>query len=158
MRIDSARASALIALFTALAVALPATASQDTGGANADAPPPLQDSGGLAGPAVKDDARSAQTPAPTPAQEDGPQIQDPPPADQETPDEETGPPAADEEPTTDGQENADAPATAAPSTGGGGGGSSGSDLPTTGLEIAALTAVGLGLLLAGVALRRRQTA
>lgn len=152
MRIDPARASALIAVFTALAIPLPAAASQDTGGASPERPP-LQGSGGVAGPAVEDGARSSQTPAPAPlpAQEEGPQIEEPPPEDTEDiPDEETGPDTRTEDPPAD-DDGANAPAAAAPSGGGGGGGG----LPTTGLEIAALTAVGLGLLLAGVALRRR---
>jgi hypothetical protein len=91
-------------------------------------------SGGVAGPRARERARAAQQPP----DEQPPQVQPPP---ETTPEEE---PAG-----TPDKEAAEAPGAAAPAPGAGGGGG----LPSTGLEVAALVAIGVGLLLAGLALR-----
>jgi hypothetical protein len=161
MQPNPLRAIALIAALAALVLAATAwadtgpdssqtgtTPSADNGGTAAGRPPAVEDSGGVAGPSVKKRARAAQQPA---QEEEPPQLEETPPEDEETPSDDTG-----DEPGTDTTEapddSAQAPAGPAGGSRGGGGG-----LPTTGLEIGAITAVGLGLLLAGLALRRRPT-
>jgi hypothetical protein len=154
------RAAAVAAIL--LAALVVATASADTGpdpyagdasleidtlngGTTAERPPSVEPSGGVAGPSADDRARSSQLPG---FQEEPPQIE-PPPEEQPPPEE----PAPPEEPgQIPDEETTQAPAgtTAAP-------GAAGSGLPSTGLELAALVLVGAGLLLAGLALRRRPT-
>jgi hypothetical protein len=142
-----------------LATGVVATASADTGrdsydgdatlqfaapngGTAAERPPTGEPSGGVAGPAPRGRARSSQLPG---YQEEPPQVEPPPDNGEEpTPPPETTPDEPDEVPLDVGVE---APG-AAPSGAGGG-------LPSTGLELAALALVGSGLLLAGLALRRR---
>ena len=135
------------ALLTATGVVLAATAWADApnGGTPAGQTPFAQDSGGVAGPPPKRRAHAAQQPAQEP-----PTVV-PPPTDT-TPSDDTG-----EEPTTPAPEEpsaAPAPGSQSAPASSGGGGGGGVSLPHTGLELAALAAVGLGLLLAGLALRR----
>jgi hypothetical protein len=115
------------------------------GGTAARDTPPVQASGGVAGPVEKRRAQSAQTTTPT---EEPPQVET-------TPTETTPSNGNTQTPstptnTTTGEQTGAAPTASSGSSGGGGG-----FLPHTGLEIGALAAVGLGLLLAGLAMRRR---
>lgn len=112
----------------------------ENGGTAAGRPTSVEASGGVAGPAARQRARAAQKPS----QDEPPQVETTPtettPSDGTVP--ETAPTAPDD--------SAQAPTGSVGGSGGGG-------LPHTGLELGALTAVGLGLLLAGLALRRRPT-
>jgi outer membrane biosynthesis protein TonB len=133
----------ILFLAAVVALAVAATAWADTGangGTSVPQTPPVQKSGGVAGPDKKEEpkpARSAQTTTP----EEPPQV--------ETTPTETAPTETPEP----GTETTEAPTATAPSAGTGattGGGGGGGGLP----QIGALAAVGLGLLLAGVTLRR----
>jgi LPXTG-motif cell wall-anchored protein len=121
-------------------------AREPNGGTAAEDPPAVLPSGGVPGPAMRGGAKTAQRPPGF--QEEPPQVEPP-------PEDGNGPaPPPEETPEAPGEvpdEGAgQAPAgTAAPT------GVTGVDLPSTGLEIAALAAIGAGLLLAGLALRRR---
>jgi hypothetical protein len=153
MHIQPRRAIIFLAAFAALALAATAWADSgtqtapDNGGTVAGSPTSVEPSGGVAGPEAKKPARSAQTTSP----EEPPQVETTP--TETTPSDNTG-----EEPSTPTNTTTDEGAGTAPSAGtgagGGGGGGGGGGLPHTGLEIGALTALGLGLLLAGVTLRR----
>jgi outer membrane biosynthesis protein TonB len=147
-----------------LATFIVATASADTGpdsqagdaalevstlngGTAAERPPTVEPSGGVAGPSGGGNgARSSQLPG---FQEEPPVVE-PPPEEEPPPDEEAPPTTEPEELPDD--EGAPAPTGTGAAPGGAGGG-----LPSTGLELAALVLVGAGLLLAGLALRRRPT-
>jgi hypothetical protein len=121
-------------------------ARDPNGGTAAEDPPAVLPSGGVPGPAARGDAKAAQRPPGF--QEEPPQVE-PPPEDggEPTPPPEETPEAPGEVPDEGAGE---APAGTAAPTGVTGGG-----LASTGLEIAALAAIGAGLLLAGLALRRR---
>jgi hypothetical protein len=145
MHSNPLRAIAFLAALAALVLA--ATAWADTGGTAASKAPPVQSSGGVAGPAVTEGAHSAQNAA----QEQPPQVETTPTETTPSPNNQGTGTVPNTAPTAPTQ----APAATGVSSGGGGGSSGG--LPTTGLELGGLAAVGLGLLLAGVALRRRPT-
>jgi hypothetical protein len=130
----------LVAALCLLLWAAPAGADDSGGGVAFQSVPSFEGSGGgiaapvpepATEPAPRAEAAQEQTPT-TPEGEKQPPDEEGPP-DEEIPDEET--PAPDD---TAG--------------GGGGGGPGGGSLPRTGLELAALSAIGLGLLLAGGAL------
>src|SRR5215210_1061831 len=123
-----------------------ATTTPDNGGTIAAEPPAVESSGGVAGPAVKAAARAAQNAA----QEQPPEVETTP--TETTPGDEGTGTVPDTAPTA--PETTQTPAGTGSSSGGGG---SSGGLPTTGLELGGLTAIGLGLLLAGLALRRRPT-
>ena len=169
MQIDRRSSSLLIAVFVVLAIAVPAlaatggdsppsnatTTAPAKGDANGGTPtkpaPDVQPSGGVAGPAAEDRARSAQDPP-----EESPQVE--PPTEYETTPTETTPETTPEHtaPEEDAEQAPGEEAGQAPSSGSGsGGGGGGGGLPSTGLEVGGLVAAGLCLLLAGVALRRR---
>jgi LPXTG-motif cell wall-anchored protein len=119
--------------------------STPNGGTAAERPPTVEPSGGVAGPSEGSCTRSSQLPG---FQEEPPQVEPPPEEEPAPPPEETP-----EEPgEVPDEEAGEAPTGTAPAPGGAGGG-----LPSTGLELAALALVGLGLLLAGLVLRRRPT-
>jgi hypothetical protein len=147
MHSNPARVILLLAALAALVLA--ATAWADTGsgvngGTVARDTPPVQDSGGVAGPAEKR-AQSAQTTTPT---EEPPQVETTP--TETTPAQDNTQTPSTPTNTTTGEQTGAAPTASSGSSGGGGG-----FLPHTGLEIGALAAVGVGLLLAGLAMRRR---
>jgi LPXTG-motif cell wall-anchored protein len=157
---DRRSSSALIAVVAALLIAVPAlaaTGKDGSGGTPTKPPPEVGPSGGVAGPgtATAEDAgaRAAQDP-----DEQPPEVAPP----DETETETTPEPAPDEEetapdettPEDDAETAPDEGSGTAPTTGGGGGGGG---LPNTGMELASMAAVGLGLVLAGWVLRRRPT-
>src|SRR5215211_2312574 len=120
------------------ALALPL---QQVEGGGAVAPPASGDAAATESDSETPEAQPDQEPTPTtPQGEEQPGQQPTPQQDQQAPGEGTG------APTTE------APATPGEVAGGEGGGGF---LPSTGLELAALVAIGLGLLLAGIALRSR---
>ncbi len=151
MHSNPRRVILLLAALAALVLAATAWAdtgsSPGTGGTVARDTPPVKDTGGVAGPADKPRAQSAQETTPT---EEPPQVET-------TPTETTPAPDNTQAPSTPTDTTTDEQTGAAPtaSTGSGGGGGGGGFLPHTGLEIGALAAVGIGLLLAGLAMRRR---
>jgi hypothetical protein len=121
-----------------------APAGVPNGGTAAERPPKVEPSGGVAGPAARDDdAKASQLPT---FQEEPPQVEPPPDGGEEPPPPEETPEARGEVPDEGAGE---APAGTTAPTGVTGGG-----LASTGLEIAALAAIGAGLLMAGLALRR----
>jgi hypothetical protein len=120
-----------------------APAREPNGGTAAERPPEVEPSGGVAGPTAREDAKASQLPG---FQEDPPQVEPPPDGGEEPPPAEETPEAPGEVPDEGAGE---APAGTTAPTGITGGG-----LASTGLEVAALAAMGLGLLLAGLALRR----
>jgi hypothetical protein len=164
MHSNPRRAIAFFAALAALVLASSAwadtgpQAASDTstapanGGTAAGRAPAVEHSGGVAGPAVKPGARSSQQPA----QEQPPQVETTP--TQTTPNGNGNGTGTTPNTAPTAPDNAtQAPAPGAGVSSGGGGGSSAGGLPTTGLALGGLTAVGLGLLLAGAALRRRPT-
>ena len=139
----SPRSSAtLVALLALLALALPAHADESGGVAVQSY---AESGGGIVAPPL--DASPGQPPAAEAAQEETPTT---PEGEEQPPDEENAGDTPPDEETPDTDEGDAAP------PGGGGGGSGGESatgsLPQTGLELAALSAIGLGLLLAGGAL------
>ena len=159
MHLNPCRIPALLTLVIAvLALAAPAVADTGpdsdpftstaigagpNGGTAAGDPRRAEPGGGTAAPAPRGDARSSQTPDYQPPAEEPPVVEPP-------PDEEQEEEPAEEAPDEGAGEAPDTGAGAAPAGGGGGGG-----LPSTGLQIGALGAIGLGLLLTGLVLRRR---
>jgi hypothetical protein len=128
-----------VALLAMLLWAAPVVAS-DFGGVPAQ-PFGQGAGGGVAAPVAPDDAETT-APEAEAAQEDTPTT----PEGEEQPDGEEPPTGTDTVP----EEEPDLPP---PGDEGGTGGGSGGSLPTTGLEVAALAMIGLGLLMAGLALR-----
>jgi LPXTG-motif cell wall-anchored protein len=133
--------AALVLAATAWADSGTSTAPEN-GGTSAGKPASVEKSGGVAGPPQekKKPARAAQTTTP----EEPPQI--------ETTPTETTPSTTVPQQTPTPTGTTTTPSAVAPSTSSGSGG--GGFLPHTGLELVALSAVGLGLLLAGLTLRR----
>ena len=161
MEIDRRSSSVVIAVLLALALAVPALASTggglpstaskapsakggDSGGTPTSRPPAVRPSGGVAGPAVDKGARVAQDPDDQP-----PQVEQP---TETTP---TQPTPTETAPTvTPPEQNAEQ----APGEGGGQAPSpcsGGLGLPSTGLQLGGLAAVGAALVLGGWALLRR---
>ena len=125
MHKDLLRASVLVALVAALALAIPALADSGSGGTPIDQAPPVAPSGGVPGPEAdkkkQQQARPSQAPGSEQAQEEPPTIEQPTtPEDYDTPAEEAPDDEAGEAPDDDAGE-APAGAGGAPSGGGGGG-------------------------------------
>ena len=143
----STRLLTLAAVSACLILAAPAAAS-DSGGAIADPVASEASGGGILAPSEAGSdvtAEAARVGAPEAAQDDTPTT---PEGEEQPPDQQPN----GEQPTT--EENGEQPGTEEDGTGGDTGGQpvlEGS-LPRTGFEIAALSAIGLGLLLAGGAL------
>jgi hypothetical protein len=128
----SKRLLASSALFAFLVLAAPAAGQDSGGGVVAPATTPFAEPSAVAPePAPPAEASQDETPT-TPEGEEQP-------APEEQPDGEQAP-TGEEESVTGGEGVA-------------GGGEAGGGLPQTGFEVAALTSIGLGLLLAGAALR-----
>jgi hypothetical protein len=141
----SARLIACTALLAALLVAAPAAGQDTGGGVTAPTAPPSASSAPVA-PAADPSAAAPEVALPvTPAQAETPTT---PEGEQQPPEEQ---PDGEQTPTEEDGESE-------PGGGQGGlvagepGGGSGGGLPATGFEVAALTSIGLGLLLAGAAL------
>jgi hypothetical protein len=150
-RMHSILRRALLMLAALAALVLAATAwadsgtqtAPDNGGTTAGNPTSVGKSGGVAGPPAEKEkpAHSAQTTTP----EEPPQI--------ETTPTQTSPTYSTPTETTPNTTTT-TPSAVAPAAGNGAGNGGGGFLPHTGLELVAVTAVGLGLLLAGLTLRR----
>jgi hypothetical protein len=123
-----------------------APARDPNGGTAAERAPEVEPSGGVAGPNARPGAKSTQLPK---FQEEPPQVE-PPPDDGGEPVPPDGTPEAPGGVPDEGAGEAPAGTTAPTGVTGGG-------LASTGLEVAALAAIGAGLLLAGLALRRSPT-
>ncbi len=130
------------AMLACLVLAAPA-AADDSGGVTAESYDQLD--GGILAPAQEPTASAAAVdPVAEPAQEETPTT----PEGEEQPEgEENG-----EQPPTEENGGTDGEETTGDGTGGTGGGTGDGSLPRTGLELAALTMIGMGLLLAGGAL------